>query len=488
VHQQLAFSPVELRYVAALRGLVPPAPPTAFTYGGYGEVAVESALCLAASNPEGRFYFILPTAAEAATAQAQVMALRLPNCQFVSLPTATLPPLDYLCVDLGMAHTPEALVAAQQLAAQLVAAGGIFACRYAPFAQPQDALGFMLGEFVPELPATQLGEFLHELKQLGPHYFANHPTLATVLDDALGKQNPALLLQRFTGLPVPPAAAVQMVAAMVPAGFSFVGDALVQANYLELMVPQSAQDVLYNLRGHLLYEAIKDFSTARATRTDVWVKQPRQTSSELADLFGSFAFGRLDNRPLTESSMRWHGQTLDISTPLFTKLLEVMAVLPMTIGDFLSHPAGADCAPTDVVMALHALVAFGVAAPMRGHAAELGVIDTHYPMLAGYYNQQLRTLALQAEHILIASPVAGRPVHLTLSEALVLQAIGKVGLAESADALLPELQRIAADPFLAQAVFSTGGMPEADFTERLIKQVCTQQLVDWYALGIVQAA
>lgn len=488
MQQTLNLDPVALRYAAALRGVVPPAPETPFRYARFGNIAVSEALCLAASNPEGTFQFVLPDAAAAAAATARAQALRLSQCSFVT-PDApeAFAPVDIFCADLGTVANAAALSQVQTMAQQRVTPGGLFVCRYAPFPPHCDALQFMVAEFAPELPAAQQGEFLHELKQLGGAYFAAHPAAASALDAALGSQNPAAFLERYGHGLTAESAAVQMIAALAPAQFGFIGDAAIQANYLEMMVPPAAQDVLYGLRQHLLYEVIKDFATARATRSDIWVKQPAQFSADSPVLFGYFYFGLRESVALP-ARLEKNGQTLDLTTPLFQELLALMRLMPLTIGDVLAHPACQDFTPSDVVAAIHMLVAFGVAAPMRGSFGGLGQANFDYPRLAGAYNQQLQRDAVQDAPIYLASPVAGRPLELEIAEALVLQAVGRVGLAESADALMPELQRVAGNPTMAGKVFVAGADVGADFAETLIRDICNDHMVSWYALGVLDAA
>ncbi|MEQ1653161.1 MAG: hypothetical protein ABL897_11785 [Hyphomicrobium sp.] len=182
------------------------------------------------------------------------------------------------------------------------------------------------------------------------------------------------------------------------------------------------------------------------------------------------------------------GKDVDLKTPIVSGLLTLMRMMPVTIGDFLAHETGQEFKPTDVVMAVQILVACGVIAPMRGSFGGMGQADHAYPRLAGQYNQQLRGMAIDGNYALLASPVAGRPLRLQLSEALVLQAVDRVGFAESADSLLGELLRISTNPEQAHLVFSAGKDPAPDFAENLIHEICTANMLGWYALGILDAA
>ncbi len=482
------LDPVAIRYAAALRGVVPPPPEAPCRMVRLGPVDIAQALCLAASNPDSSFTYIMPDAMRALAAQQRAQQLRQGNCRFVTQDELPAGQADIFCADLGKQTDAATLANAQALAQQIVAPGGMFVCRYAPFPAQCDALQFMVTEFAAETPAEQHIELLHELKLLGHLYLTAHPLAADALDQALGAKNPAAFFARYNSAGAAMSHAVGMIATMAPAGFDFVGDAQIQSNYLEMMVPKVAQDVLYNLRGHLLYEVIKDYATARPVRTDIWVRQPAAMSGELPVLFGPFYYGLSGSSWPLPATVTLLEQTLDLTPPLFQRILELMRLMPLTIGDVLAHPDCQDFAAQDTVMAMQMLVAFGIAAPMRGSFAGLGQADMHYPRLVGGYNQQLQQEVLQSETVLFASPVAGRPLQLTLQEALVLQAVGRVGLAESADALMTELQRVASDPAIAPAVFPTAAPPAEDMAEAMIKNVCDKQMLSWYAYGVLDAA
>ncbi|MEJ0061973.1 MAG: methyltransferase regulatory domain-containing protein [Alphaproteobacteria bacterium] len=498
MQQHIDLGPVEISYAAALRGVRPKGSSQSFRYIRAGRMDADEMLCLAASNPEGEFLFIDENASQAAEAQRRARDLHLANAEFIGMSLAKLEDAlaagthfiaaaDYFCVDLSYDVADNASYA-HQLAGSLVRPGGLFVIRYAPFASARDSLHFMTAEFAPELKPSQHTEFLHELKQLGHAYFAQHPEDSAALDNALGAQNPEKFLNEFAVATKPQSRTIATLASMVPQKFAFVGDARFSANYLEMMVPKPSQEILYSLRGHLLYEVIKDFSAAHAFRTDIWIRQPGDFTGDLAQLYGNFFYGLTDmTGPVPETIMAG-GQSLDLSAPILAALLKFMHVMPLTVGDFLDHPDGREFKPLDVVMAVQMLVACGIAAPMRGSFAGLGQIDYRYPRLAGLFNQQLRAEPLHGMSATLASTVAGRPVKLELPEALVLQAVGRVGFEESAGALMTELQRVAGNPAQARLVFPFALTPEHHFAESMIRRVCERNIVNWYALGVLDAA
>lgn len=498
MQQQLDLGPIEISYAAALRGVVPRPIGQPFRYIRCGAMDAREMIGLAASNPEGEFLFVLENQDEARSAQELAHVMRLNNLAFLGMPMdelaaaiagrkQTIAPANYVCMDLTAADAAQRHTALQ-LAGGLVQAGGLLALRYAPFKTPEDGLRFMVREFAPELAPEQLGEFLQELQQLGHDYFINHPEQAAQLERAHREGQPASFLESFKAGQLPESATLSVVTGLTAQQFSFAGDAAPAANYLEMMAPAAAQPLLEELRGHLLYEIIKDFATDRRWRTDIWVRQPAAMSDNLARLYGNFFYGLTDSVQPLPDKVPAKGKTIDLSAPIFGALYNLMRLMPVTIGDFLSHDIGQSFKPSDAVMAVHLLVACGIAAPMRGSFNGMGQADAHYPRLAGQYNQQLRTAPIEGAHAMLASTVAGRVLRLRLQEALVLQAVDRVGFEESADALMEELLRVSSNPEQAHLVFATDDRPEPDFAEKMIRDVCSDHMLSWYALGILDAA
>lgn len=101
-----SFAPVQLSYAAAaLRGVKPRAPGTPFAYAQLGCVDALALICLAASNPEGKFFGVMGSTLDAGKAQQTATSRQATNITFLSgtpsqmLAATSLPPLDYLAYD-----------------------------------------------------------------------------------------------------------------------------------------------------------------------------------------------------------------------------------------------------------------------------------------------------------------------------------------------------------------------------------------------------
>jgi hypothetical protein len=277
------------------------------------------------------------------------------------------------------------------------------------------------------------------------------------------------------------------IVALRPRGFIYAGDSNIAANYIELMVPKEAQDIIVKCTKNPLYESIKDFVLNRPVRTDIWCRQPVPHSSEVAELFGPFTYGISMDREEVPSVMQVQGKSIDLSTPIFTSLIDLMALVPATIGDFLSHPSGKNFMPLDIVGAVQILIACGVARPMRGHHASGDLSNIEKPQLVGGFNRYLDKTALTGSSVWMASPVIGSAIKISARDALVMQALGRVGLVNSPSALLPELERLAENPSQAAKIMDVA-TPTAEIARDIVQDVVGKSIVKWYAYGLLEAA
>ena len=196
-------------------------------------------------------------------------------------------------------------------------------------------------------------------------------------------------------------------------------------------------------RNHVLYEPIKDFALDRVMRSDIWVRQPAEMTAETAELLGGFSFGITMPRSSVPSEYQAQGKLIDLSAPLYGKLIDLMSILPISIGDFLAHPAGVGTAPAKVVEALQILVACGIVYPMRGLRGSDVAASIAQPRLSGSFNRGLDKIEVTGGDVLLSSSILGCAVAIPAREALVMQALNRVGLADLVSALMPELLRLA---------------------------------------------
>ncbi|MDR3450903.1 MAG: methyltransferase regulatory domain-containing protein [Alphaproteobacteria bacterium] len=496
---QSTFSPISLRYVAALRGVKPRPAGVAFTYAEAACRDPEKLICLAASNPEGRFYGLV--ASEPLRRDAETLATDrgIFNAVFLTgSPSETLarigngsalpPMLDFLCCDESAAALPagerEALF---DLAQKRLNPGGLFTTSYRAYDSDDGALHFLIRELAPEMNEDQKQEFLLEIRRLAGPYLDAHPAVAQSLKNAIVKGVAEDFFVDYVNDDAPSGTFNTMVA-MSKRGFAYGGDASVTANYVELSVPVDAQDLVVSCRQHILYEPIKDVALSRTVRNDIWVKNPADISTDAAELFGGFAYGILMPRGEIPASFKAIGKKIDLSSPLYTKLIDLMSLIPIGIGDFLGHASGTGEQASKIIEAIQILVACGIATPMRGLREEASApwSSVAQPRLVGSFNRYLDKTDLSGTEIWFASQVTGYGLSVPTRDALVMQALNRAGLNNSVSALMPELRRLAKT---ADALsIMEADEPTAEIAQALVRDVVGKSLPQWYAYALLEAA
>lgn len=491
-------NPVSLSYVGALRGATPRQPGAAFAYALINCRQPYALMCLAASNPEGRFFGLMGDAGSAQAATEQARGRLVHNVTFLTgtpeqavaqilSGASPLPPLNYLCVDETVAPlTPEERGAIFDMAAKLLLPGGLFHYIYDAYDDAHGALRFLVRELAPEMTAEQAKEFLRELKALGGPYLAQNPAVAAKLDAAIAQGIPD---EFFTAYDEGEARSgtFDAIVALRPRDFAYVGDANIATNYIELSVYPEAQPVIQECVDSPLYEPIKDFALNRRVRSDIWCRHPAPQTSDVVELFGGFAYGIVLPQDQVPKEIKARSTTIDLSSPLFTQLINLMAFMPVTIGDFLAHPDGKGFAPLDVVGAVQILVACGLAQPMRGLQQAGGMSSLEQPKLSGSFNSYLDKTDVTGEDVWLASPVLGGGISVSARDALVMQALNRAGLANSVAALLPELDRLAKSPAQAARVMDVAE-PTAEIAHHMIEDSVGRSIIQWYAYGLLEAA
>lgn len=484
-----ASNPVSLSYVAALRGVKPRQPGEAFAYADVACDDAELLACLAASNPEGKFYGIVSDESACAQAKEQAALRGVSNVTFLSgeAGMASLPALNYLCCDESKKPLSAALrKAIFDLAEKRLQPGGLFHYTYRAYDRDDGALRFLVRELAPEMNADQAKVFLSELKTLGAQHLAKHPETAAKLNQAIAKNIPDEFFDAYNAGSAS-SGTFDTIVALNPRGFVYAGDSDIPSNYVELSAPAETHDLIDKTRSHVLYEQIKDYILDRTVRSDIWCRQPVQQTNLNSELFGVFTYGIPLQREEVPTEIKAKGKTIDLSNPLYTNLIELMTLMPVSVGDFLSHPSSAAFEPTEIVGAIQILIACGLAQPMRGAREMNNVANVSQPRLVGGFNQYLDKTSVTGSELWMSSPVLGGAIAMSARDALVIQALGRAGLADSVAALLPELQRLAKNPAQAASIMDAAE-PTAEIAQSMITDVVSKSIVQWYAYGLLEAA
>lgn len=484
----LDLSPVRLSYVAALRGVRPLKPQDSFSYAQIGAFTPFNFLALAASNPQGKFYAYIQDETIAKQAQELAAERQVSNATFISSMDDLPKDLTYLCYEnLNTKPTEDNEIF--KTAEDHLSEGGLLSYRYRAYNSHEECLRFLVEEYAPELSDEQALEFLDELKALGHTFFQDNGIVLNALNSAIEKKDPSL----FFSSCIPNddsnmiSGTFEVMKGLLPRSFSFAGSADISSNYIQLAAPPEAHETLEKSKDELLYEAIKDFATGQILRSDIWVRQPAEQTQEPADLFGFFTYGITTAREDVPSSVPTKGTDIPLTSPLFTGLIDVMCNLPMSIGDFLTHPAGEGMDPEEVVAAIQVLVACGLAKPMRTHYEGKISAEVEKPEWATAYNNYLDDMPITEPTVQLASSIVGGPLSIPARDALVLQAIHKVGMENSAGIIQPALKKIIAEnPALAAQIIDTTD-PTDEVVHNMLTSTLSRSMLKWYAYGLIAA-
>ena len=334
---------------------------------------------------------------------------------------------------------------------------------------------------------NQAIEFLGELKKLGKLYFESQPVIAAKLDKAIAAQKPDDFFELWNDGEAS-STTFDILLNIRPRGFSYAGDTQISTNYVELAIPKEAQQIIFQSINNPLFDPLKDFVLNRTVRSDIWCRHPVVKSDDMASLFGKFSFGITMSPEKIPTEVTTNGKTIELKSALYSKLITLMTLTPISIGDFLSHPDGKNYAALDILGALQILVACGIALPMRGakHSGSLKTLDE--PRLTGSFNKFLTKTEVTNQSHNLASMVIGDAISVSAREALVIQAIDRGGLANSVSAILPELVRLTKNPSDASYVLGTTDELTPEMAEHMIKDVLQKSIIQWYAYGVLEAA
>lgn len=437
-----AYSPTNLRYIGALRGYVPEDQTEGYTYALLNCGDGASLIALAACNPEGVFFGFDADAGKLAEASDTAVASGVENVKFVQADEAALkdalqsgalkPAFNYVVSNLiGMENEIGSTVT---LASMLLAPGGM--C-------------YMAYPLTPGRIESQSA------------YVASYKPGETNTDVAH--------------------------AAALAAQMDYVGSAKARNNYIEFSVHPDHQPKLIEVRDQPVFESLKDFAIGGRLRHDVWVKPGMAKSDNQTNLLQSFSFAVARPSAYIDPKFTYFGKKLDLTTPLFTRLLNTLAETSYSIGDLIAHPDFANAAPDEIVGGVQMLIAIGVVEPTRGSYRLIGG-NFDQPHFAGSYNQHLRDSAITEEGALLAAPMIGRPVLGTAPMIMTLQAIDQGGL-KGAEELLDKMLVGASDD--VQKIINTD-MSNVDARRntayRLLEQVAKDWLLFCYVNGIMQPA
>ncbi len=428
----LMFSPVQLSYIAGLRGLRPRLPGEPFAYAELNVRQPQRLLALAACNPEGRFFGFSRDAALIAQAQSDSSKHSVTNIEWHALSldalaqamqngAIMLPACDYVVHDSAGNSAPNEDYFS--VATQLLSEGGLLATHYdvALDTARKTALTATLTILASEAPRDAIAPWLTLILDLA---LAGKPAITWA--DAARTAATAGNLQAFAaalGQAGMGTGTLNALANGRKAGLHLLGQGEIRHNFLELSAPAQTHTQLVAHSTHYAFELLKDLACGHEQRCDIWSKEPALRTDNIVTRFGGFNFTITAETVPAEVMLA--SQTLNFRGPIFSKIIKALQEMPHTIGDLLHRPEFAGMDATDIVGALHQLLAAKIAFAARASMASFKGNVTQ-PKWQGSYNAVYRQHTPFAD-CLIASISLGWPLLLPATTTLALAAFERGG-------------------------------------------------------------
>jgi SAM-dependent methyltransferase len=439
-----SLAPPTLRLVAALNGL--PAPPEAdFDYCELGSGNGDTIATLAAANPEARFVGVDFNAEHVAFANGLASRTGLGNVRFLQMDFDDLGSSELSTLDFLVLHGVWSWVSAAKRRAILAFARerlkpqGLLCVSYnaLPGWAALEPLRRLLRSHAESVPGSTIDRaragvaFVERLAAANAGYFAQHPTARSMLD-MIRKGGLPYVAHEYFGAEWQPMYFADVAREMAEHGLGYVGQAPLHLNVPALALPPSMIDLGKAARDRIGLETLKDFAANEFFRTDVYtLGKVERSQREKAFYFEGTPFGTLAAPGHVHRQCKLPNYTLDYTGPVYEAVLAAIASRPATAMELAMRPELVMTSQAQLGSCLLNLALGGQVVPMRP-APEASSAGTKLTMASAYNDRALEQALSSDGPPVLASPVAGTGVQLSLADALALRLLLDVAPTERA--------------------------------------------------------
>jgi SAM-dependent methyltransferase len=493
------MSPVAMRYVAALNGVMPPRTADGFRFLELGCGLGRCLTTLAAAHPQGEFVGVDVNPDHTAAVARDIAAGGLGNARVITADFGHLP-ADLGSFDFLALHGVYSWVAPSvreeilAIARDHLAPGGLLLVSYN--AMPGWAHLQPIRGMLRQYAALRQGDsvqrvrdavsYLVYMREKQAKYFEDNPRAAAYVD-ALLQQDPRYLVHEYMNEHWTSFYFAEVAGAFGQEGLSFVGSLPVFTNFWDLCVRPEFQELFRTTTNRLVTEAHKDFCANTAFRWDIYSKSPRMMrdpEERLRDV--DDLHYRIAKPDLTLPYQANLGVvTSTVQGPLYQSLLGILGGRSRRLSEIVAAKEMRGTPPADIVRAVDAGVAMGLFDITAGAIGEVptelaDAISIRHPFNIAV----LESDALGGRSVSLASVLTGTGHSLGDLDAAILHELaarGRDGLAARVDKRL-----VASGRTLQQ-----NGQPVNDAVQRarLIDEACQAfihtSLPELVRLGIV---
>ena len=448
-------SPVAINHAAIANGHAAPDLARPFTYCELGCGAGLTVNTLAGCYPQATFHAIDFMAEHIAKARQDAAAAGLANITFhhasiIDLDPATLPAFDYVTMHGVWAWVGEPVRRAiVRFLTQALKPGGLVYVSYnalpgAAAAMPlRDALRRHAARH-PDDPIAGLREGIEHmtrLKEQGALVFRNIAHMGGVLD-AMRKMDPRLVAHEYLNDAWTPMHVAQVAADLAPAGLKLAGGARLRDNLLDFLAPTAFHDALRGLDDRIAFETECDLILNRHFRTDVFVRSdaPPDPPEAAAARFADRVFGTHQTRDSLKDRIETQSHAIEIKAPIFGRIADALCRRPMRFSDLAALPDLRDSSAAQLVEAINVLAAADWLAMLAGPPLDADLPADARTRLSPFNRWAILDQLPKGAGAVVASPVAGNGVHVSMIHGLLLMASGEVGEAEAPDWCLAQMK------------------------------------------------
>jgi predicted O-methyltransferase YrrM len=492
------LNPCLLRATAALAGCPPP-PGDAFDYGELGAGMGDTLATFAAAYPRARFVGVdvnpeHVAAARGLAAQGALENVRFLERDFEDLSSGELPPLDFLCAHglltwIGPAKR-KALFAS---AAATLKVGGLLYVGYnaLPGWSAVVPLRRLMRDAAASIEGSAEARIRHALAtakalcDADAEYFVANPTAKEILGTMLTMGTPYAAHEFFSDSwePMYFADVVEEAAAH---DLRFVGQVPLHLNYRDLTIAPSLQDASRTIPDRRAWEGMRAYASNEFFRRDVYVKGavPREEGT-VQRYLDATPFGTLVPAEEVGRETSLPGRSLHFSGPLFDALVTALARRTSTVAELAREPSLASFGVETVRQAVLQLAMGKDVLPMA-HPSVGGEARGARYRLPSPFNRAVLKRALERKYtVVLASPVAGTGVGLSVLHAAALLALTEAGPGERHAWI-----RAFVDANPLRLVDRAGAVHDKDNVARLlvahVDQFCATRLPKLVELGVVE--
>jgi len=494
------LNPGLLRAVAALAGCPPPAGDD-FDYCELGSGLGDTLATLAAAYPRARFIGVDLNAEHVGAARDLARRGALENVYFVerdfeALTGDELPKLDFLCAHgLLTWIAPEKRASLFANAAKWLKPGGLLYLGYN--ALPGWAAVEPLRRFLLDASANVQGgseaRVRHALaaakhfSDANAEYFAANPSAKEILATALEFGVP-YAAHEFFGSHFHPAYFADVAEEAARSDLRFVGQLPLRLNYGDMTLAPALRETLRSVSDRRAWEHLKAFATNEFFRRDVYVKGAVARAENMTRTYlETTAFGTLVPAEEVRRELSLPDRALPLTGPLFEGVIATLASRSATVQELAAMPSLAPFGPDAIRKAVLQLLMGKDVMPMSSCSRPPAVTGERH-RIPSAFNRAVLTEPLSKERpIVLASPVAGTGVGISMLEGVLLRALTEASPDDRAAWIRAF---VAANPLRAwdhgQTLHEKAEL--ARVVEEQLERFCATRLVKLIELGIVEGS